>query len=174
MTDLAVEADPAELGFDLRRLERIGRRMGRYVEEGLLPGWLTVITRRGKIAYVACRGHRDREADLPVETDTRWRLYSMTKPVTSVAAMMLFEEGAFELTDPIHRWLPEFADMRVYTKGSAMRPVTEPATEPIRVWHLLTHTAGLTYGFHHAHPVDALYRGAGFDWGAQGQGSGRL
>jgi CubicO group peptidase (beta-lactamase class C family) len=98
-----------------------------------------------------------------VTPETRWRIYSMTKPVTSVAAMMLYEEGAFELTDPIHRWLPEFADMRVYVKGSAMRPLTVPATEPIRVWHLLTHTAGLTYGFHHLDPVDEMYRAAGFD-----------
>ena len=94
-----------------------------------------------------------------------WRIFSMTKPVTSVAAMMLFEEGAFDLTDPIARWLPEFAQPRVYVKGSALNPLTEPATEPIRLWHLLTHTSGLTYGFHHAHPVDAMYRAAGFEWG---------
>lgn len=88
----------------------------------------------------------------------------MTKPVTSVAAMMLFEEGAFDLTDPIARWLPEFAQPRVYAKGSALNPLTEPSTEPIRLWHLLTHTSGLTYGFHHAHPVDEMYRAAGFEW----------
>ena len=89
----------------------------------------------------------------------------MTKPVTSVAAMMLFKEGAFDLTDPIARWLPEFAQPRVYAKGSALNPLTEPSTEPIRLWHLLTHTSGLTYGFHHAHPVDEMYRAAGFEWG---------
>lgn len=164
MNTLAVEADPAELGFDADRLHRIDRRMARYVDEGQLPGWLTVVTRRGRVAHVSSRGYRDLEAGLPVEVDTRWRIYSMTKPITSVAAMMLFEEGAFDLTDPIHHWLPEFADMRVYVKGSSLRPVTEPATEPVRVWHLLTHTAGLTYGFHYAHPVDALYRAAGFEW----------
>jgi CubicO group peptidase (beta-lactamase class C family) len=87
----------------------------------------------------------------------------MTKPVTSVAAMMLYEEGAFQLTDPIARWLPEFADTRVYVSGSSQRPVTVPQTEPIRVWHLLTHTSGLTYGFHHASPVDEMYRAAGHD-----------
>ncbi|MBK1786547.1 serine hydrolase domain-containing protein [Prauserella cavernicola] len=164
MTELKVEADPAELGFDPHRLRRVDARLSRYVDEGLLPGWLTVVTRRGKIAHLSTRGHRDVEAGLPVEVDTRWRIFSMTKPVTSVAAMMLFEEGAFDLTDPIHHWLPEFAEPTVYTKGSALRPVTEPAREPIRVWHLLTHTAGLTYGFHHAHPVDALYRAAGYEW----------
>jgi CubicO group peptidase (beta-lactamase class C family) len=165
-TELKVEADPAELGFDASRLDRIDRHFARYVDEGLLPGWLTVISRHGRIAHLSAYGQRDVEAGLPVETDTRWRIYSMTKPVTSVAAMILFEEGAFELTDPIAKWLPEFADVRVYAKGSSTRPLTEPATEPIRVWHLLTHTAGLTYGFHHAHPVDELYRNAGYEWGA--------
>ncbi|EHR50089.1 penicillin-binding protein, beta-lactamase class C [Saccharomonospora marina XMU15] len=164
MTNLAVEAEAEELGFDARRLSRIDRRMARYVDEGLLPGWLTVVARHGRVAHLSSYGHRDLEAGLGVEVDTLWRIYSMTKPITSLAAMMLFEEGEFELTDPIHRWLPEFAEPRVFVKGSALRPVTEPATEPIRVWHLLTHTAGLTYGFHHAHPVDGIYRAAGFEW----------
>src|SRR5207248_3542695 len=90
---------------------------------------------------------------------------SMTKPITSVAAMMLYEEGAFELKDPVAAFIPSFKDVRVYTQGSALNPATVPAVEPMRVWHLLTHTSGLTYGFHHAHPVDAMYRNAGFEWG---------
>jgi CubicO group peptidase (beta-lactamase class C family) len=164
-TELKVEVDPAEVGFDARRLSRIDRHFARYVDDELLPGWLAVVTRHGKIAHIASAGQRDVAAGLPVELDTSWRMFSMTKPVTSVAAMMLYEEGAFDLTDPIAKWLPEFAEPRVYVKGSALRPLTEPATEPIRVWHLLTHTAGLTYGFHHAHPIDAMYRSAGFEWG---------
>jgi CubicO group peptidase (beta-lactamase class C family) len=90
----------------------------------------------------------------------------MTKPVTSVAAMMLYEEGRVALTDPVSRYIPSFRDVRVYSKGSALKPLTVPAMEPMRIWHLLTHTAGLTYGFHHAHPVDAMYRAAGFEWGS--------
>ena len=90
----------------------------------------------------------------------------MTKPVTSVAAMMLYEEGAFELTDPVSNFIPSFASARVYTGGSDQRAVTVPLTEPVRIWHLLTHTSGLTYGFHRVHPVDAMYRAAGFEWGA--------
>jgi CubicO group peptidase (beta-lactamase class C family) len=164
-TELKVDVDPAEIGFDAGRLGRIDGHFAQYVDKGLLPGWLAVITRHGKIAHVASSGQRDVEASLPVELDTVWRIYSMTKPVTSVAAMMLYEEGAFDLNDPISRWLPEFAEPRVYVKGSALRPLTEPATEPIRVWHLLTHTSGLTYGFHHAHPIDAIYRAAGYEWG---------
>jgi CubicO group peptidase (beta-lactamase class C family) len=77
--------------------------------------------------------------------------------------MMLYEEGAFELTDPVSRFIPSFAAVRVYTGGSDLRPVTVPATEPVRIWHLLTHTAGLTYGFHRVHPADAMHRAAGFD-----------
>jgi CubicO group peptidase (beta-lactamase class C family) len=108
---------------------------------------------------------RDREASAPVETDTVWRLASMTKPITSVAALMLYEEGAFELKDPISKWIPSFGEMSVYRSGSSNNPDVRPATEPMRVWHLLTHTSGLTYGFHYAHPVDAMYRSAGFEWG---------
>jgi CubicO group peptidase (beta-lactamase class C family) len=84
-------------------------------------------------------------------------------PITSVAAMMLWERGLFELTDEISRWLPEFADMRVYNKGSARRPQTLPAMEPIRIWHLLTHTSGLAYGFLQDTPVDEMYGNEGFD-----------
>ena len=163
--ELKVDTDAQEVGFDAERLERIDRHFARYVEEGQLPGWLIVVTRRGKVAHLSSCGHADVEAGRPVEVDTLWRIFSMTKPVTSVAAMMLFEEGAFDLTDPIARWLPEFAQPQVYVKGSALNPLTEPAIEPIRLWHLLTHTSGLTYGFHHAHPVDAMYRAAGFEWG---------
>jgi CubicO group peptidase (beta-lactamase class C family) len=164
--ELQVEVDAAEAGLDPDRLARIGTHFEAYVDDGRLPGWLIVVARRGRVAHLASYGWRDREKSLPVEHDTVWRLASMTKPVTSVAAMMLYEEGAFELKDPISRWLPSFSDMRVYSSGSSIRPETRPATEPIRMWHLLTHSAGLTYGFHHAHPVDAMYRAAGFEWGS--------
>ncbi|MBB1157347.1 MULTISPECIES: serine hydrolase domain-containing protein [Amycolatopsis] len=164
-TEVKVEADPADAGFDGTRLRRIDRHFARYVDDGLLPGFLAVVSRHGRIVHVASHGSRDVEAGAPVETDTIWRIFSMTKPVTSVAAMTFVEEGLIDLTDPISRWLPEFAEPRVYAKGSALAPVTEPATEPIRLWHLLSHTAGLTYGFHHTHPVDAVYRAGGYEWG---------
>jgi CubicO group peptidase (beta-lactamase class C family) len=166
MGELQAEVDAAEVGLDPGRLARLDRHFHRYVEDERLPGWLVVVNRRGRVAHVGTDGWRDREQALPVEVDTVWRLASMTKPVTSVAAMMLYEEGAFELKDPVHRWLPAFRDMWVYRGGFGARAETRPATEPIRVWHLLTHTAGLTYGFHYAHPVDALYRAAGFEWGS--------
>jgi CubicO group peptidase (beta-lactamase class C family) len=163
--ELKVETDPAEVGMDLTRLGRIDRRLARWVDDGQLPGFLVTVSRRGRLVHVGRYGHRDVENGLPVEDDTRWRIFSMTKPVTSVAAMMLYEEGAFELNDPISKWLPEFAQTRVYVAGSAQKPVTAPQVEPIRVWHLLTHMSGLTYGFHHAHPVDAMYRAMGHEWG---------
>jgi CubicO group peptidase (beta-lactamase class C family) len=165
VTALEVDTDPTEVGFDAHRLTRLDRRLARWVDDGQLPGYLVTVARHGRLVHVSSAGYRDVEAGLPVERDTRWRIYSMTKPVTSVAAMMLYEEGAFELSDPISRWLPEFAETRVYVAGSAQKPVTQPQMEPIRVRHLLTHTSGLTYGFHHAHPVDAMYRAAGHEWG---------
>jgi CubicO group peptidase (beta-lactamase class C family) len=164
MGGFEAEADPAEVGLDAQRLRRIDRHFARYVDDGRLPGWLITVSRHGRLAHVSCYGSRDLEAGLPVEADTMWRIYSMTKPVTSVAAMMLYEEGAFELNDPVSAFIPAFAETRVYAGGSDLRQVTVPATEPVRIWHLLTHTAGLTYGFHRVHPVDALYRAAGFEW----------
>ncbi|HZB19162.1 MAG TPA: serine hydrolase domain-containing protein [Blastococcus sp.] len=174
-SDLTVSTDPAEVGFDPARLGRIDRRLARWVDDGQLPGFLVTVARHGKLVHVGRTGLRDVENALPVEEDTRWRIFSMTKPVTSVAAMMLYEEGAFELNDPIAKWLPEFAETRVYVAGSAMKPVTAPQVEPIRVWHLLTHMSGLTYGFHHAHPVDAMYRAMGHEWGTPpGAGSAEV
>jgi CubicO group peptidase (beta-lactamase class C family) len=166
MTGLKAEVDPAEVGFDPARLERIDRHFARYVDDGRLPGWLIAVSRHGQLAHVSTRGSRDLEARLPVESDTLWRIFSMTKPITSVAAMMLYEEGGFELNDPLSRYIPSFADARVFSGGSDLRPVTIPATEPVRVWHLLTHTSGLTYGFLRNHPVDAMYRAQGFEWGS--------
>ena len=169
--ELAVEVEAGEAGFDAGRLARIDRHFAGYVEDGRLPGWLVLVARRGRIVHLATCGQRDLEAGLPVEADTRFRIYSMTKPITSVAAMMLYEEGAFALKDPVSRYIPSFADVAVYHGGPASDPVTIPATQPVRLWHLLTHTAGLTYGFHYAHPVDAAYRAAGFEWVApEGRG----
>jgi CubicO group peptidase (beta-lactamase class C family) len=166
MSELSVEQDAAKVGFDPDRLARVDRHFQRYVDDGRLPGWLIAVSRAGQLAHLSTYGHRDVENALPVETDTLFRIYSMSKPITSVAAMMLYEEGAFELKDPVSRFIPAFADQRVYVSGPPTKPVTRPATEPMRIWHLMTHTSGLTYGFHYATPVDAMYRHAGFEWGS--------
>jgi CubicO group peptidase (beta-lactamase class C family) len=146
--------------MDAARLARAGDYLGRYLDEGKLAGWQLVVARGGAIVWHECRGLADAEAGTPLRPDTIWRLHSMTKPVTAVAALILYEEGAFALGDPVARWLPEFASPRVYRYGPPQGPGTAPSPEPIRVRHLLTHTAGLTYSFHQVHPVDALYRDA--------------
>ena len=166
MADFGIDVDPDEVGLDPQRLRRIDEHFKAYVDDGRLPGWQVAVTRAGRVAHLSSYGLADREEQRAVEADTIWRIYSMTKPVTSVAAMMLWEQGRIDLTDPISKWLPEFADMRVYTGGSASKHTTVPATAPIRVWHLLTHTAGLTYGFHRVHVTDEIYRNAGFEFGS--------
>src|SRR3954454_7850863 len=163
-TVLRPDTDPAEAGFDAERLERIDRHFDRYVDDGRLPGYLALVARRGRVVHVASAGKRDLESGAPVEPDTLWRIYSMTKPITTVAAMMLWEEGAFELKDPVARFIPSFADARVYVRGSAQKPLTVPPVEPVRLWHLMTHTSGLTYGFVLTEAGDEIYRAAGFEW----------
>lgn len=165
MGQLYAEVEPDEVGLDATRLRRIDRHFERYVSDGSLPGWLVLVARGGKIAHLSTHGMRDVAAAAPVETDTLFRIFSMTKPITSVAAMMLYEQGAFELSDPVSRFIPSFADPRVYTGGTPRTPLTRPAVEPMRIWHLLTHTSGLTYGFHNLHPVDAMYRAGGHEVG---------
>jgi CubicO group peptidase (beta-lactamase class C family) len=152
--------------FDDARLARLDKHLARYVDDGRLAGWQLALTHRDSLVHEASYGWRDREAGLPVESDTIWRIASMTKPITSVCAMTLWEEGVFELTDPISKWLPAFEDVRVYDRGVAHTMVTVPATEPIRVWHLLSHTSGLTAGFMRMGIVDQLYREAGYEFGA--------
>ncbi|GAA3292846.1 serine hydrolase domain-containing protein [Streptomyces cinereospinus] len=157
------EVEPREAGLDPKALDRLDRHLAHYVSEGRLPGHLVSVARGGRVAHLAVHGHRDIAAGLPVEADTLWRIYSMTKPVTSVAALMLVEEGRLSLDDPVARHLPAFADARVYDSGSGARTRTRPARGPILIRHLMTHTAGLTFGFYHTHPVDALYREAGLE-----------
>jgi len=157
-------AAPEKFGFDTARLARIDGHFGRYVDDGRLPGFHAVVTRRGEVVHSTTYGLRDREADRPVEADTLWRIYSMTKPVTAVAVLSLWEEGRLQLTDEVSRYLPAYAGVRVYVNGPSLGPATIPATEPIRIWHLLTHTAGLTYGFMHTSVVDSLYRARGFNF----------
>ncbi|MBA3605845.1 MAG: beta-lactamase family protein [Actinomycetota bacterium] len=165
MPQLKVDIDPGEVGLDAARLARIDTHFRRYVDDRRLPGWLLAVSRHGELAHLGTYGQRDIEAGLPVETDTIWRIYSMTKPITAVAALVLWEQGGFELNDLVRHYIPSFEGLRVWRGGTAVRPETEPVTEEMRVWHLFTHTSGLTYGFMQAHPVDTLYRQAGFEWG---------
>ncbi|MFB7330043.1 serine hydrolase domain-containing protein [Streptomyces adustus] len=163
MAQLRQEVDPGEVGLDPKALDRLDRHFVQQVEEGRLPGYLVAVSRGGRVAHLTTYGHRDLAAGLPVESDTLYRIYSMTKPVTTVAALMLMEEGRLSLDDPVARHLPAFADPQVYVDGSGEGMRTRPADGPILIRHLLTHTAGLTFAFYHSHPVDALYRAAGLE-----------
>jgi CubicO group peptidase (beta-lactamase class C family) len=164
MPAISPELDPSDVGLDQARLGSIGRHFDRYVEDRKIPGFLAVVTRGGKVAYVGRGGFRDLENGALVEADTRFRIYSMTKPITSVAAMICYEEGLIALDDPLSKFIPDFGETRVFAGGSSIQPVTVPMSEPIKIWHLMTHTAGLTYGWMFNHPVDAMYRSAGFEW----------
>ncbi len=155
--------EPHEAGFRGGALERVREHLDGYVASRRFAGWLVTVARDGDVVWVSSGGHRDREQALPVTEDTIWRIYSMTKPITVVAALQLYEEGRFELNDPVGAWIEEFADARVYVSGTATAPVTEPVTEPVRVHHLMTHTSGLTYGFQNLTPVDAMYRALGYE-----------
>ncbi|HVS64479.1 MAG TPA: serine hydrolase domain-containing protein [Thermoanaerobaculia bacterium] len=159
-------AKPEEVGMSAERLERLTEHMEERIAEGVAPGALAMIARRGKVVYSHEWGLADREQGVPMAPDTIFRIYSMTKPITSVAVMMLYEEGHFALGDPLERYLPEFADMKVMEKVETSEAGeaewrTRDAERPITIRDLLRHTAGLTYGVFGNTPVDQEYRKAG-------------
>ncbi len=165
MSTSIASVDPSEVGFDPTRLARIETHFSKYVESGKLPGVHIAVTRGGKLAYETKIGHADVEAKKPIADDTIYRIYSMTKPICAVAAMMLWEEGLFELHDQVKWFIPSFANQKVFRSGTLTAPRFEPVSEPMEMWHLFSHTAGMTYGFVYANPVDQMYRNAGFEWG---------
>lgn len=165
---LSVEVDPAEVGFDADRLDRIGDHLHRYVDDGRLPGTQVLVTRGGQVVYVDRYGMADMERGVAVAEDTVYRIYSMSKPITSIAAMQLYEQGRFQLKDPISKWIPSFSDARVFASGNADQYQTREPGREISVHDLLTHMSGLTYDFHMANFVDEIYRKNGFNWGAPG------
>ena len=157
--------DPKEVGLDATRLKNIDKHFNRYVDEGRLSGYAVAVARHGKVAHFGMYGHKDSETSAPITDDTMYRIYSMTKPVTSIALMMLVERGLLQLTDPVSKFIPPFGETRVWNTGSVLKPLTNALTEPIRIWHLLTHTAGMTYGWMYSDLVDDMYRRAGFEAG---------
>jgi CubicO group peptidase (beta-lactamase class C family) len=152
-----VDADGA--GLDERRLERIGDHLRRrYLEPGKIAGCQVAIVRGGVLGHFSSFGQMDRERDRPVRDDTIWRLYSMTKPITGVAIMTLYEQGHFQLDDAIDRWIPEWKDMTVaVTDGDGTRRIV-PADRPPTIRDVLTHTSGLGYGPENA-DLDLTRRG---------------
>ena len=147
-----------QVGLSAARLARISQWMKGWVDSGRLPGMVTCVMRKGELAFAEAYGKADVERNKAVRPDTIFRIYSMTKPLTSTAIMMLYEEGRFQLDDPISRFLPAFRNMRVFAGGSRGKIESVPAERDITFRDLLTHTSGLTYGFMESNPVDALYR----------------
>lgn len=146
------------------RLERIGSWMDGYVNSGKLPGCMTLVARHGQVAYYDSRGMADEAAGRAIASDDIFRIYSMSKPIVSAAAMALYEEGLFQLDDPVARYLPEFGDAQLWLDGEGAGMKTEPVGEAMQVWHLMTHTSGLIYGNREYGAVGAAYRAAGVDF----------
>jgi CubicO group peptidase (beta-lactamase class C family) len=164
METLGVVDKPEDLGLSADRLARIGPFFEeRYVRRGALAGVLTAVARRGQLAHLSCSGVREVSTEAPMTPDTVFRVYSMTKPIVSVALMKLYEEGRFQLDDPVSRFIPEFAELRVWDDGTPLAYRTVYPERPMQIRDLLTHTSGLTYGFMTRHPVDALYRRRGVE-----------
>ena len=154
-------AVPEEVGLSSERLERIGEVFQDYVEEGRIAGAVGMVLRNGKLAYVDAWGMRDLEAGDVMEEDDLFKICSMTKPVASVAVMTLYEEGHFFLSDPIGRYLPALANLRVanLAEASAGQEIpTERARRQVTIHDLLRHTSGFTYGDLSNTVVDAVYR----------------
>ena len=162
--DMGMTTRPEDVGLSATQLSRVADWAQRLVDDGKLAGVTTMVSRQGRLAHLHCCGLADRAAGLAMAPDTIVRIYSMTKPLTSLAIMMLYEQGLFQLDDPISRFLPAFTTMRVAAGGQRGKVDTVPAAREITFRDLLTHTSGLTYGFMQSTLVDGLYRDRGIDF----------
>lgn len=145
------------VGFSAERLDRVTELTQRYVDEGRIAGAITMVSRHGKLVHYEAVGNRGIDKDTtPLQKDDLFRIYSMTKPITAVALMQLYEQGKFQLSDPISKFVPELTELSVLGEDGELTP----ADKPITMQHLLTHTAGFSYGFDPSDPVDQLYREA--------------
>ncbi len=162
-------ARPETVGLSSDRLENIRKVLGAKVDSGEIPGYVALVARRGKVAYFEAHGVQNPNSKKPMSRDSIFRIYSMTKPITSVAAMILVEEGKIRLSDPVSMYLPELANLKVATNADTARDPaavqTRPAKNPIRVLDLLLHTSGFTYGFFKPFPgggqVEQMYLDGG-------------
>jgi CubicO group peptidase (beta-lactamase class C family) len=150
---------PEEVGLSSARLARIEEHLARrYVDQKKIAGALTLVARHGRVAHCSALGMMDTERGKPMRADTIFRIYSMTKPVTSVALMTLYERAGFQLEDPVEKFIPSWRKLRVYEAGNHPTFATRPVERPMTVRDLLTHTSGLTYGFMERTNVDRTYR----------------
>ena len=147
---------PESVGMSARRLERIAPALQKYVDQRGYPGFTTLVSRRGQLVHAERIGWQDREADVPLAEDTIYRLYSMTKPIVCTALMTLFEEGKFQLVDPVAKWLPAFAATKIAGPGGTLED--QSPLRPMQVRDVMSHTSGLTYDFLEDFPVAEQYR----------------
>src|ERR1700733_560063 len=151
-------ASPESAGMSKSALDRIEDHLKRrYIDAGRFPGTQLLVYRRGKVVHSAVQGFADLERKAPVTDDTIFRIYSMTKPITSVAFMMLFEEGRVALDEPVAKYIPEWKNLGVFLAGTGPF-LTKSPSRPMQIVDLLRHTSGLTYGFQQRSNVDAAYR----------------
>ncbi len=153
-------ADPATVGIDPEKLSEVRTTIESFVDQDQIAGAVVAIARRGRLVAWHAFGMRDVDEATPMQTDSIFRIYSMTKPVASVAAMILVEQGKIKLDDPVARYIPEFAEARVYESKEGDEIATEPLQRAVTLRDLLRHTSGLTYGFLGNSPVDQMYREA--------------
>src|SRR3989440_7962079 len=152
-------ASPESAGMSKTGFDRIEQHLKhRYIDAGRFPGTQLVVYRRGKVVHSSAQGFADVERKSPMRDDTIFRIYSMTKPLTSVAFMMLVEEGRVAVDEPVHKYIPEWKNLGVFQAGTAPPFLTKAPSRPMLIVDLLRHTSGLTYGFQQRSNVDAAYR----------------
>jgi CubicO group peptidase (beta-lactamase class C family) len=157
------QAAPESVGFSSERLERIGTHIEKEIATGRLPGASVVLMRHGKVVLSKVYGKADIDAGTPLKSDSLFRIYSQTKPVTGVALMILFEQGKWHFDDPVTRFIPEFEQLRVFKGvGPDGTPQTEPISRPPTMRELVTHAAGFAYGLDQSSPVESLWHAADF------------
>ncbi len=154
------DAERDDATFDAARLQVMHKTLDRFVSEGQLAGLITLVAHDGDIADIYATGYRDLEKKLPIERNTIFRVYSMTKIVTAVATLTLMEDGRINLDDPVANYLPELKDLKVLTGGTASAPILEPTSRPVTIQHLLTHTSGFGYDFLDDKAFGQIYKDA--------------
>ena len=147
-------AEPEQAGFSRERLKRVDQLFRRLLDERKFAGLISLVVRHGRVAHFECAGHADIEADRPMRPETIFRIYSMTKPITSAAVLMLMEDGSIRLDDPISKYIPSFSGQKVLSDEPGSSGKLVAPNRPPTVFDLLTHTAGLTYGWDADHVIE--------------------
>ena len=151
-------ASPEDAGMSTERLGRLSAAMQNIVDEGELAGITSMVARHGKVVYAETFGHQEIASDTKMDIDTIFRIYSMSKPITGVAMMLLYEEGKFRLSDPVEKYIPELEGLEVAAGEGKDGPIVEEADHPMTIRELMSHTAGLSYGIFSQSQADDMYQ----------------